>query len=504
MSGPYPPRRRTLGGRGGALTAAAAWTPARLPGAAFSLLSWRPDLATYVSTTHLSALKDAGASGLTLTQATDSKRPVLDTSVTLAGHSSLQITNAASNAISISSGGVTGAHAATVAAVVQVDESPNGYHMIACFGAVGVSGENFGVGTANPSAGAAGWWAGGFGHVACVGGVDAIPAGGYTVNGTNDPCVPLDHAAHYIVAITDGSVTRLYVDGYLAIAPPTSGTGSGAPIADGGYNLVAGFGLQSYAAPGFTTSSHSWEVDFNTTALTAAQRRQTDGYVKASYVAKAGDTATLGYAFAFKPQVVCAIDSLSFGTGATFGTSDYPTQMGPLLSKSCTVWNLGIPGRLLATAQTNVEPDIAGHTTGFAPSNTVVALAGTNEMINNYATAGYAVTLYAALVVYWQAIKVQSPGCKVVACTLIHANPAGSSFVTPATYNPQIDALNALIRAGWSTYCDGLADLGADPTKLAFFTDGLHQTAGTGVGTAAATGYAMFATVVAAAVNTLI
>jgi lysophospholipase L1-like esterase len=437
--------------RGGA----PAWSPAKLGGLLFLGDPNKSSTLTLVSSTHVSVWADAAGGSVVLTQSTDSQRPTLDTSVTLGGRPTLKADKTAHQQILSASGGVTGNAAHTTLAIMRCDTISSYSHPIA-MGGVGASS---GIGTTD-AAGTV-WWAGGAGLITPVGGLPNAS------NGANAPAygtVNADTTTFHVFCKVHGSdgKDRLYVDGYL-VAGPTSNT----------YNLTPGMGLFPHAANA-EGSAHIAHLAFCSGALPVGDRHSYEAWARSTF------GSSFGIAAALPSQLVCLGDSLTHGTGATTGTSDYPTQLAALLGTSPTLWNLGVPGQTVATALTTAEADVAGHTTGLAPSTKIVIWYGTNDGIQHYTTDTDASVAYGNLTSYVSSVKSYAPpGTKVVVCTLHHAGSGYSGVASVTAYNAWVDLYNARIRAGAAANGYTVCDLGADsridlqvhPERSA---DGLH------------------------------
>jgi hypothetical protein len=153
--------------------------------------------------------------------------------------------------------------------------------------------------------------------------------------------------------------------------------------------------------------------------------------------------------------------------GDSLSAQGYPAAAVALLAEpGWTSVVEAVGGQAVQTCLDNVATVDAR----YAPGNVVVLWVGTND----YGVHTPA-ELYAHIVTYCQGR--QAVGFKVVTCTL-----------TPRSNDPAVwafrDAVNALIRAGWATYADGLVDIGADPVigyngaenDTTYYTDLTHMT----------------------------
>lgn len=188
--------------------------------------------------------------------------------------------------------------------------------------------------------------------------------------------------------------------------------------------------------------------------------------------------------------IACDGDSLTRGYGVSAAQA-YPAVMQGSLGTNYDVRNFGVDSQTLATMITTAAAQIDtpfGAVLG-SKKNGVVCFAGTNDLYFG-ASAATTITRFQT---YCAARR--SAGLKVIACTIIdHAEPSGSWTAADAL------TVNNSIRANYATYADVLCDLAAD-SRLAnhadttyFNADGVHLTAA---------GYAVVASLVQSAVNTL-
>lgn len=156
--------------------------------------------------------------------------------------------------------------------------------------------------------------------------------------------------------------------------------------------------------------------------------------------------------------IVCAGNSITFGFGA--GTS-WPTQaetdlnLGP----NFTWHNVAVSGQTTpqmlvpATVQTQVDSkyDVVKDV------NICTVWELTNDM-----NAGYAPALHAYERIRRYCGERRTKGFKVIVGTLLPLLPSGGMF---HDYDEETlrTAVNTLIRNSWSSFADGLCDVGADP-----------------------------------------
>jgi lysophospholipase L1-like esterase len=156
------------------------------------------------------------------------------------------------------------------------------------------------------------------------------------------------------------------------------------------------------------------------------------------------------------PSMVFDGDSLTIGTGALpfnnfpFG-NDYPSQVAGSLSHAGAFYNVGVGGETTATmivnAPTVVDPKLA------AGANNVVCFHGGTNDIYYGATD---ITTYSRIVTYCQAR--QAAGWQVIVATITPRSDAG----TPVNQDTYRLSVNTMIRANWTTFASGIADIGGD------------------------------------------
>lgn len=144
-------------------------------------------------------------------------------------------------------------------------------------------------------------------------------------------------------------------------------------------------------------------------------------------------------------------DSMTYGSGAVHGVSDYPTLTAP--TGSWTKINLGTPGGTIDSFRSNAAAAVDPFYDANRPTNIVAIWAGTNDM----AVGGYTpAEVLDDLTVYGQARK--AVGWKVLTFTILPRSDPGIS----GTFEADRQTANAAIRETWSTYADALVDVAAD------------------------------------------
>jgi lysophospholipase L1-like esterase len=202
-----------------------------------------------------------------------------------------------------------------------------------------------------------------------------------------------------------------------------------------------------------------------------------------------------------RSQVVCDGDSLTYGVGATHGSSDYPTVMTGLLNSS--VWsvggNLGVSGQPVGPASQNPSMLYAAAQSSGIDSlydagkaaNVCLCWGGNNDI----RLGADAPTVLGRLQSYCASRR--AAGWKVLVFTILPCTGSGYASGFEAIRN----ALNISLRATWHTFCDGLVDVAADSRigvlgeeqqSTYYYTDHIHLNPA---------GYAIVADYAAAAVS---
>lgn len=144
-------------------------------------------------------------------------------------------------------------------------------------------------------------------------------------------------------------------------------------------------------------------------------------------------------------RIIFEGDSRTIGSQSTIS---YPRQVQAALTtpRQCPVIAvLGAPVTNFATTTLN---------SAYRSGDVAAMWGGLND-----ATAGAsAATIYSRIAAWHTAVR--AAGFKTIACTEIDAQSADAIAVNWSS--SIMPALNTLLRAGWSTFADGLADLAAD------------------------------------------
>jgi lysophospholipase L1-like esterase len=391
-----------------------AWTPLLLSG-----LIWAGDPSRNVTGTGaISAWGNAAGGSVVLAEGTTAAQPSVDGSVVLNGWPTIKFDGTANGGggqqLLTTSGGLTGNAPHTLYMVVRCDVVIS----IKQFFALGQIGTTSTIGEDATT----GWWGGGAGKVTPSA---ELPSSAVTPPPTNS--IAIDTSTfHVLCKVSDGTNVWLYVDGYLV-----------ATVTDT-YSLVSGLGFIPHAA----NDMGSFHVAYAVAASGAhnlATRRKFEKWARKRFGAALGNSQTTS------TQGIFLGDSLTHGTGAVPGTSDWPTQLCALLSPSPIRWNQGVPGQTIVTALTTLWSDVSFHTTGLAAKAFLAIWYGTNDALQNYATAGYKVTLVSNLLAYILGAQGYAPAAPTAVATLTHTSTAYAGY--NAAYNPFIDSVNVLLRA---------------------------------------------------------
>jgi lysophospholipase L1-like esterase len=178
--------------------------------------------------------------------------------------------------------------------------------------------------------------------------------------------------------------------------------------------------------------------------LTDAELLQAREYVAATYGIPAA---------AKNAVVVMTGDSTTRGFAATH--SILQMLLSDAMGSRVKTINNGVAGRTLATMVqgANITADLA---LGSGSGRKVYAIqGGINDLIAD-ASAGRGAALYAMMQTYCAAIR--AAGHKVVCATMI----SNYSYAAGSPYDTERQSFNTLLRAGYSTFSDGLVDYAAD------------------------------------------
>ncbi len=193
--------------------------------------------------------------------------------------------------------------------------------------------------------------------------------------------------------------------------------------------------------------------------------------------------AAMGIVPQIRDLYVADGDSITEGIGASHGAS-YPRQMEALLGHAWRIHNCGISGDTLAGRDQAYAARIAPFCDPRAARRVLSIFAATNDL----ALGADAASLAAHLRSY--CARARATGFRVIVATTLPRPD-----LSPGQ-GRQLHAHNAFIRQDWRGFCDGVADVAADPVfaGTAIYADGLHPTS---------LGHAHIAQIMAGAVDAL-
>jgi hypothetical protein len=185
---------------------------------------------------------------------------------------------------------------------------------------------------------------------------------------------------------------------------------------------------------------------------------------------RAALNASFGTPQRARANLVCDGDSRTYGTEAEYLQS-YPWHLGNRLGRQWRVWNMGIGGAQVADMDAGFSTYGPALYDSAQPINLYVCEAGSADVFFNGANAtdtyGHIQSLHS---------QARTLGFETIQHTF------GTIATATGPQQTQIDALNALIRAGVGTDFDALADCQANsaldnPGDTTYYAaDGLHYT----------------------------
>lgn len=274
-----------------------------------------------------------------------------------------------------------------------------------------------------------------------------------------------DTGWHHVawVVSKSGDYARLFVDGALIGTATGLGTWSGTPAST---LMMLGASSSSRAAP--------WKGSLAAAGMHAAALAPLD----IARLARCNG------------HIVFDGDSrLDLSTASP--APEQTMQVAALKAKRYGFTRIAVSGQTWADMVADIGTQGAGLYRGFW-KDIIVGWAG----VNDAAAGASAATIWSRMQTW--AATVRAQGYRVILCTEVDGQNTALNAVS--YHSVTWPALNALIRAGWSSVADGLADLGAeanlqDATNTTYFqADKLHPTA---------TGYGVVAGVIAAAAAAL-
>lgn len=171
-------------------------------------------------------------------------------------------------------------------------------------------------------------------------------------------------------------------------------------------------------------------------------------------------------------RIACDGDSLTMASEVGEGQGYVALLAAWLSGYNADVINDGLGGETFADFTSTVARTVDPHYAKFAPLNICLVWGGTNDMLPTDGDLEAADT-YAAAQTYCNARRAVGWD-KILIFTATPRN-------TETTYNTRRAAYNALLRAGYRNFADGLIDLTTvpeldDPSNATYFADGTHFT----------------------------
>jgi len=224
------------------------------------------------------------------------------------------------------------------------------------------------------------------------------------------------------------------------------------------------------ALTGQTITQAVW-TDSETT-LQAAGKVGIDIYGAASqnYVTRIVDYYSAALPAA--SQVIWRGDSTVYGSyatvgGGTTGGTTPPAFLATILGPGWTTTNLGVPGQKVHSANgdevtmATTDYTVTSLLSSSYVNNVIILEGGINDIGNSTDSAA---TIYNNMVALVGVYKAATPKPVVVVETIPHCKysagyPRGGS---EAVFDPVADAVNALVRANWRSFCDGVVDTAGD------------------------------------------
>lgn len=143
-------------------------------------------------------------------------------------------------------------------------------------------------------------------------------------------------------------------------------------------------------------------------------------------------------------------DSLTFGTGSTPG-NDYPAQCMALLGGAWDSQNFGLASATIVDMESDGATQVDPYSRRVAPKNLLSCWGGTNDLFTDSAA-----TVWTNIQTYCNNRRARN--WRVVLLTVLPRSAPG----TPGDFETKRQALNTLIRAGYTGCADVLADVAAD------------------------------------------
>jgi hypothetical protein len=397
-----------------------------------------------LSGSNLSSLSDAAGSGRTLTGG--STKVTLDTSTTWGPAARPTFGLTANATLYSSTGGITGAAAHSLFRVFRRDGS--GY-LAQMYGATssGFSG--------NGSYGGTSILYGGHNDTASPDGQNYATGAGGAVDTS---------IIHVGVHTWDGSLSRVYLDGFLwqSMSRQVTNYGENPYALDTNYNVVAGYGIAPHFV-GDLAVEHDGIMVWTTSAMTAMDLLRAHQW-------SAANLGTVG-----APVGMASARQVQFGGGVNSRDNGYPngaansilTLTAALFSTPMNVSVLGVTGQTMAQALAlnhalGPEELYAGNLSMLGPWRLADIGSGADNDLGCAGAAGSSLASAQANYLLMVAnARAFSPGCLTIGRTMLpSANAARAT-----TYDANMAAWNEWMRGGGAGV-DIIADTGTIPALV--------------------------------------
>ena len=176
-------------------------------------------------------------------------------------------------------------------------------------------------------------------------------------------------------------------------------------------------------------------------------------------------------------NIVCDGNSLTLGTFNNPGGKSYPTLLSEqafLVTNKCNVTNKGVNSQTTVQMSADYATDILPCKLGGITYNYLIVWEVTNDSYYCSSDAD----CYTHFVTYCQTARAN--GWKVIALTCLPRKSAKNGCGDLAAMNASLNAINAMILAGWSTFADYLVDVRSDSrltdydNATYYAADGIH------------------------------
>jgi len=294
---------------------------------------------------------------------------------------------------------------------------------------------------------------------------------------------------------TSGDTTGVHIRGFTAgTLPALAPAGLGTSLYKGSVAAWRSNGAVIYADETDVTSDIQWHrstasstfTPDGTTEISGATSSQlidtgatanTTTYYRLVATRGAQSVASPSYIVTTPPttrrRLICVGNSLTWGTGVTNGTQDYPSLLRASLGAGWDVINIGVPSATDANILSTLTRRMSHWIDTTLTECVVVYWEGTNTLLTKAGAAGWADT-----VLTLQAIA-SAGATDILVANVIDREQSG----IPADFATRRSDYNAALLANYATYAQGMIDLAAvtnllDATNTTYFNaDKVHLTA---------------------------